>query len=194
MNEKTRKLLRVIICFVTVLFALSCRQADDYLSGYDGHFLWFIPVSDDGTAIMCVVELVVFFLGLAAPLFADKAGWHSAMRQNAIRNKDQEIVGYVDTGVVDHWYVSEEEHNKQVSWYKFISLCARKATLIVLTWGCIISWVLPVPSVWFFLVCVPICGFRLYHAYKHMDDDDLLMLWEKVFVVICLICVFVYGD
>lgn len=191
MNAKARKILRIIVCFATVFLALSCRPVD--LHGYDEvRFLWFIPVSEEGTCMTCLTELVIFGLCLAAPFFADRIGWHSAERQRAIRNKDQEIIGYVDTGEVDHWYVSEEEHEKQKSQYKFIALCVRKVMLIVLTWGFVISWVFPAPSTWFIVFWLPICGYRLYHAYKHFDDDDLLMLWEKVFVVICLICAIVY--
>jgi len=192
MNRNTRSLLRFLLCFAAAFLLVSCRPEN--IDKYDEfRFLWFIPVSAESTVIICGLELFIFIVCIIIKYNKHYAGWFSHERRTDIRDKYGNLVGTIGTGEYEHEYVSEEEARAKDDRAARGALRCRVISVILFTWGMIVSWIFPGDSYAFYLFWVPICGFHIYYAMKHFDEINLLLIWEKVILVICVICLFVYG-
>ncbi|MBR3291510.1 MAG: hypothetical protein IKI66_04950 [Bacteroidales bacterium] len=190
MDTTTRKTIRCILFLAALFLLVSCRMKDE---PNDARFLWFIPVAVDMSLSACVSEILCFGVALLVSVAVESPGLHSKQIRRAIRDKDGQIVGYYDTGEVETWYVSEEEAEQNKVRAKRAGRIIRLVALTCVSWGIVISWIFPAWSVWFFLFGVPICGFRIYENIKHLEELELVWLWEKVFLAICIICTIVYA-
>ena len=194
--ERVKIVLRVLFCFAFVLLLSSCR-ATEYMNENPAKFLWFIPVSAELTIGACLFEFAALILAWLSKSTGTvekyRAGKHSREIRRGIYNDRGERIGSYGTGEYEHWEVSQEESDRMREYYKRDSLVIRVRACVILTWGVVISWIFPFPGFWFWLFFLPICGYRLYYWHKHMDSIDVIMIWEKIVIAICIICIIVYS-
>lgn len=185
---------KTIIGIIFLFILSSCRVHEDWDLGCDVSFLWFIPVSSSSTVIVCVVEIVAFLLGLIGKYAYDKEGVYHKQIKRGIYNNNGEQIGSYDTGEFETWNVTKEDEARSKIQFARVALNLRMKSLIICTCGVILSWFFPFPRIWFWLFFIPVCIMCFRHKFINEDSIPLLLIWEKIFLVICVIAIIVYNN
>ena len=172
---------RYFLYALFLMLFVSCR-ADDMKS--PAKFLFFIPIDSETT--WAISFAVIIIIGVAYSLKYLLPGWsHNEIRRD-IRNNRGELVGTIGTGEYEENYTSQEEADRK-SWV------IRMSTTIITTASCVLSWFYKdVDSVWFFLPLFLICFYFIRRSLKDEAFANFIKVWEKILIIICIICVIVY--
>lgn len=184
-TTRLKKLFRYLLYAVFLVSFISCRNdATNYALNPRVRFLFFIPV--DGESTWAISFLAVIIIGVAYSLKYLLPGWsHNEIRRD-IRDNRGEIIGSIGTGEYEDSFTSQEEADRK-SWI------IRMSTTIITTVACVLSWFYKdTDSVWFFLPLTLICFILIRRTLKDEVFAHYVRVWEKIFIIICVICVIVY--
>lgn len=195
MRQKSKNALRYLLLLLTLLSFSSCRGNWDYKNANyvgsdkiatfdDAKFLFFIPVNEQQSKDTAWLYLFSFAVAFALRF---SAGWSSHEIRTDIRDNEGNKIGSVGTGKYENTYISPEEASKVSYWAQLIVVC-------LMTCGCIISWILPMPTTgWIILTLISsiICIFYTHH---NQTFYSYMQIWKWVLVAICIICLFVYHS
>ncbi len=184
---------KAFLLLFTCLLMASCRGSFEYDKGRsynneisdfdDAKFLFFIPVNKETTS-----EAACSFLIFFAAAFLYKyigPGWHSKEIRTDIRDIDGEKIGSVGTGKYSNTYISLEEAEGVSYWLQL-------ALVFLMTFGCIISWIFPVPTTWWIILTLISSLIGVLYTHRNHNIYSYVQVWKWVLVAICIICLLVY--